>query len=538
MLGRKLIPWLLAACFLAVVMRGADHGPAAPDGGQHATNGALIHDYLHSGRTGSPMAFAQDYLVHYPAVSIGYHPPVFHAVEAFFFTVFGVSPQSARLTVAVFAALSVVLLYRLIRQTHGSDWFACVCVLVFFSLQMSQQAASDVMLEFPSLMFVLLALHCLKDFQHGFSWPAALSYAVVSSAAIWTKQHNVFLGLIPFLMVMTTGRWREIMRPPLWTGAILFGAACLLLAAFMGQLVGDAYKPGSQVADTGWARYVVIRNLVYYPWRLSLFFAWPTLVATLVACVAYLVLRIRDSEKVQQLAIYAAWAAAVIPVPLVAWQRDERYLFAGFPAFIVILLDMVRRATQLRLSEHASSWATVLAAVLMFGLQIRDDVTRASGPVEAAEYVWQQQPKRVLVCGRGEYQFIFTMRCLADDQPEMVILRGSKVPRDALTSKGFEKFAHDYAIQYVVIGDDWPARSRPRPKDGRQVTAPWLEILHHPTEHMKLEKKLEMVNTFDFMRGDMLVYRFTNPSPDPMSQIELQMNIMNRSISVDLDEPQ
>ena len=120
-----------------------------------------------------------------------------------------------------------MLLYSLIRRTHGSDWFATLCVVAFGSLQMSQQAASDVMLEFPSLFFVLLALHCLLGFQEGFSWRAALSFAVVSGAAIWTKQHAVFLGLIPFLMVFTTGQWRELKRWPLWGGAALFGTACL-----------------------------------------------------------------------------------------------------------------------------------------------------------------------------------------------------------------------------------------------------------------------------------------------------------------------
>ena len=37
--ARKLIPWLLAAFYLGFVMRGAEHGPAAADGGQHAMNG-------------------------------------------------------------------------------------------------------------------------------------------------------------------------------------------------------------------------------------------------------------------------------------------------------------------------------------------------------------------------------------------------------------------------------------------------------------------------------------------------------------------
>ena len=83
--GQRCLPWLLAAIYLVHSMRNASEGPAAPDGGQHATNGALIHDYLQQGLTEgqwvSPIKFAHDYLIHYPAISIGYHPPLFHGIE-------------------------------------------------------------------------------------------------------------------------------------------------------------------------------------------------------------------------------------------------------------------------------------------------------------------------------------------------------------------------------------------------------------------------------------------------------------------------
>jgi 4-amino-4-deoxy-L-arabinose transferase-like glycosyltransferase len=533
--GRKLIPWLLAALYLALSMRGAAQGPTAPDGGQHATNGALIYDYLRSGQGGSPVQFAQNYLIHYPAISIGYHPPLFHVVEAGFFAALGVSPVIARLTVAVFAALSIVALFTLVQRTHGSAGFATLVVLVFASLKLSQQAASDVMLEFPSLLFVLLALHCLVDFQKGFTWRAAILYAVISAAAIWTKQHAVFLGLIPFFLVFTTGRWCELKRLPLWAGAMLFGAACLMLAAFMGSVVGDDYKPGSQVADAGWARFVLFRNIHYYGWRLRFYFSWPALVATLVACIACLVLRCRRRGEVERLALYAAWAAAVLPVPLLAWQHDERYLFAGFPAFIVILLDMLGRGTAWALNQSAARWAMVIGAVLLFGIHVRDHLTHNSGPLQAAEYVWEQQPNRVLVCGRGEYQFIFTIRCLAGDRPSLIILRGSKVPPDALQRDTFDGFAHDYGLEYVVIGDDWNSYRRRHPQEGSAYA--WNAIMRQPTEHMELEQKFAMDNTFEFMEGDMLVYRFTNPSPEPLKEMGLWMNIMKENLRVELDRP-
>jgi hypothetical protein len=529
----------LAAVYLVFSMRDASEGPAAPDGGQHATNGALIHDYLRRGLAEGewtlPVKFAHDYLIHYPAISIGYHPPLFHAAEACFFTAFGVSPVTARLTVAVFAALSIVLLFRLVERTHKSVGFATLVVLVFASLKMSQQAASDVMLEFPSLMFSLLALNFLLRFREGFSWSAALLYALISAAAIWTKQHSVFLGLVPFFLVATTGCWRELARLPIWGGALLFGAACLMLAAFMNAVVGDDFRPGSQVADAGWAQFVVVRNVQYYAWRLRFFFSGPALLATVAACAAYGLLRLRRAEVVEPLALYAAWAAAVIPVPLVAWQHDERYLFAGFPAYIVILLDLIGRAAERLLSPSAARWAMPLAALLLFGIHVRDHVTHSSGPAQAAEYVWAQQPQRVLVCGRGEYQFIFTIRCLAGEQPAMSILRGSKLPPDDLRPAAFDGFAHEYGLEYVVFGDDWNSFRRRHGQEGSHYA--WQTLMEQPTGQMALALKLPMENTFEFMEGDVFVYRFTNPSPNPRSDLEIWMNIMNRNVDVELTNP-
>ena len=178
----------------------------------------------------------------------------------------------------------------------------------------------------------------------------------------------------------------------------------------------------------GWAQFVVVRNLLFYAWRLRFFFGLPTVLATVIAACLIYVLRFRQREQVSRLALYAAWAVAVLPVPLVAWMNDERYLFGGFPAYLVILLDITWLAAEKWLTYRGHVGPPSLVAVLLFGLRCNDNVTYASGPFEAAEYVWQQRPERVLVCGRGEYQFIFKTRCLAGDQPSIIIFRGSKVP--------------------------------------------------------------------------------------------------------------
>jgi hypothetical protein len=53
---------------------------------------------------------------------------------------------------------------------------------------------------------------------------------------------------------------------------------------------------------------------------------------------------------------------------------------------------------------------------------------------------------------------------------------------------------------------------------------------------MQLVSKIPMDNTYRFMEGDMVVYRFTNPSPNPVNRIELWMRIMNAILEVDIQD--
>ncbi len=61
----------------------------------------------------------------------------------------------------------------------------------------TQGLANEVMLELPSLTFVLGALYCLRDLKREYALRRGLFFAVLAGAAVWTKQHAVFLGLVP-----------------------------------------------------------------------------------------------------------------------------------------------------------------------------------------------------------------------------------------------------------------------------------------------------------------------------------------------------
>ena len=126
---------MLAIFFAVWAMRGATATDITlNDQARHALNGVALLDIVREGGLSRPVAWLRDYFVHFPALSMPYHPPLFPAVEALFYAAFGVNPVSARLAVAGFVAGAVLLFFRQVRSLEENSYVAAASVLIFFSL--------------------------------------------------------------------------------------------------------------------------------------------------------------------------------------------------------------------------------------------------------------------------------------------------------------------------------------------------------------------------------------------------------------------
>ena len=172
------------------------------DSTHHALNGAFVYDLVRTGNLAHPVAFGKQFYSRFPGITIPYHPPLFPFVEALFYSVFGVTFFAARLSVATAAGVVAFLMFRLVKSTHQSDSLAFAATISFMAPPISQYSAADVMLEFPALAFTLGALYCLRDLDKGYPWSRAYPFALLTAAAVWTKQHAVFLGLVPFIIIL------------------------------------------------------------------------------------------------------------------------------------------------------------------------------------------------------------------------------------------------------------------------------------------------------------------------------------------------
>src|SRR5215469_10538874 len=180
-----LIGWWSLRGFRGTSLSGTDEA-------RHATNGAFILDMVRNWKVGHPVEYGYWYYSHFPALSLPYHPPLFPAFEALVFSVFGVGTFGARLAVSIATTVAALLLFRLVRKTHGSRLLAFVVTASFFTLGRVQELSNSVMLEIPALVLVLASLLFLTPVQDMFVSPRSLGFGILGVMAIWTKQ-TVFL---------------------------------------------------------------------------------------------------------------------------------------------------------------------------------------------------------------------------------------------------------------------------------------------------------------------------------------------------------
>src|SRR4029077_11664838 len=146
--GAAWIPYVLAVFFSLSAMWGVGNTDVVDtDAARHAMNGAFIYDMIRGGHIMHPIEYAKQYYGHLPALSMPYHPPLFPAIEALSFALFGVKLLTARLAVAVSVGICALVLYWLVQSTLASNILAACVTLTTLSLWTDQLVSRDVMLE-------------------------------------------------------------------------------------------------------------------------------------------------------------------------------------------------------------------------------------------------------------------------------------------------------------------------------------------------------------------------------------------------------
>ena len=494
------------------------------DAARHAMNGVFLHDLIARGKITDVLTFARSYYGHLPALSLPYHPPLFPLIEAVFFSLLGVNALAARLAVAIAVFAVAVGIFRLVLAIHRSSALAALSTITFLCLPEALWLGSDVMLEFPALAFTLLAIHRLQPVDGEYTMRRALWFAALASAAVWTKQQTVFLGAVPFVYVVSMGRWRFFRKAPIWVSTGLFilavGALAALSLPFHGAGVNQAI-PGAAAhfRPMTYSR-LIIHHLRFY-FRSYPEITGPAGVILILGLAGGVCCRLFPRRI---LALYASWILPSVAVLLVIRPYATRYLFFTYPALIALgyagLIAVVERLSGRRRWAIGAAAAVTVVAVVQF--PFRTQILH--GPEEAARVIAAAKPSRVLYCGGTDGNFIFHYRAL---QPglETTIIPGDKLPADIFTAAGIEAFAHDYGVKYIVLED----------AEGLSTKRPWLPLLQTPSPSMVPEQDIHLVSSGRW-NGLLRIYRFTNPSPNPKDFLSMRMFMIGGTMDFQLGQ--
>jgi 4-amino-4-deoxy-L-arabinose transferase-like glycosyltransferase len=489
------------------------------DAARHAMNGAFVYDLLRTGNLLHPIDYAQQYYGHLPALSMPYHPPVFPAIEALFFALFGVKLLTARLAVALSAGACVVLLYRLIEGTLGNRVLAVCVSATMVSLATSQLVGRDVMLEYPAMALMLAALHCLHEWEGEFSMKSALGFAIFASAAFWTKQHAVLVGGIPPIVALLTGRWRVLFRKPALVALGLFVAA-VGGYIFLSKQFHNAgiHAAATSTSDLGWIAKATLPS--YFLWIKEDLVGMPGVFA---ACsIVFYALTLRKLHpKPFKLTMYWAWVISTAIVLADLGSTNNRYLFFIFPATLAIGYAWLFQGCARIWGERSAERIALGFAWVWFvsGFFVPPELLR--GPGAAAAAVVQGQPTRILYAGEADGNFIFSVRVL-DPKLQVTVIPGGKLPRTTFQRDELEAFCRQFGINWLIL-------------ENIPIPHSWSNLQESTPAFLQLDRTIPLESTrFRWRTGNLRIFRVVGLPEAPGGVLKLPVWKLGGDIAVQL----
>ncbi|HTI78812.1 MAG TPA: glycosyltransferase family 39 protein [Acetobacteraceae bacterium] len=498
------------------------------DAPRHALNGAFVKDMV-AAMPAHPSAWAMQYYVKYPALTILFYPPLFYLFLAPFYALFGVSHVTALVVELLHYSALAFGLYVLARR-----W---VSPLTALAVGLSAMAAPgialwgrQVMLEVPSVAFAVWSAVLLES--HLASGRSSRLYLAVFLllCATYIKITTIFLFPV-FALVLIVAQGRQVLRNRQMWLAVAFAIIGLLPIAALTLKFGRANVqsltgiPDARVARdsiAGWIWYA--RQM---PWQLG----WPLLVLAAAAVPLGFAGRLSRRLNPADLTLLGGWIV-------------EGYLFLSAidlkeARHALVFLPMVLVAAGLGLDALLPARAAGVALmVLVTGTGVytwRDAPTPfVDGYREAAEWIAREAPKNAVVVfsGKRDGSFIFNMRTI-EARRDISIIRSDKLLLDIavrrtigvqqkdLSEQQIEDLLDHDGVSYVVAQDDFwtdlPEMSR------------FQAVLRSP--HFQAVDRIPVVANVPTEDQSLTIYRNVDEvSPGP-HMVDLHLPIIGETVT-------
>ena len=341
----------LAAGVLSLWVSGAwTSGFSGADEPAHFLNSWFVSSYLKDALGQHPLAFATEYYLHYPKISIGHWPPAYYGLVAPVFWVAPATPQTAMAVNLLLAALPAVGVAALLLRLHGRA-AALVGALLWAATPLALEGQAFFMLDQPLAACAVFAALAWVRFAERQAWVDILPFAGLTALAILIKGKGWLLVLCAAFHIALAGRWELLRSPKLWAGAAagLVPVVPWYLATAGISADGFNYQPGLAYAALSLTRNVEALG------------ANTSLIGPGLALAGAIVLWRHRKDAAERWNVGAACLALVLATlalqALVPVDLDPRYITPALPGLVVLAVAGALALS--RIVTRRPHWAAV-----------------------------------------------------------------------------------------------------------------------------------------------------------------------------------
>ncbi|MBF0340845.1 MAG: glycosyltransferase family 39 protein [Magnetococcales bacterium] len=534
---------VLLVAVLAISARGLlDPDVGWPDADRVLMDGLFVHDFLREfdfshlwkgDFIARAYQYAIGYFAQYPALSLGSRPPLFPAVEAVFFFLFGVSDASAKLSLLGFTLLGMVAWHDLIRRTHDQTT-ALFATGLLFTAPFIVQWVWYPMLEIPALALILVTANLFWRFADTGQAKWLYWTILALSLALWTKQTSLFA--IPWFLawLLITGRLKATLtRRSTWLAVslgVLLTLPLAVLTVWMGKTnLALAFQGVDQSsAQLSWTSWAFLRQYLDLLVQVQL----PLPVLLLSGLGALTALLHRDRQALFFLLLILT--TYLFFTALHSYRIDRYTIFwvPGFALFAALPWYHLR----------AHPWSRPVGYLVMLallGLQIQQSINKTPaftrGHREAAQLAMHHSRSgRIFMDGINNGYFTCFVR-LNDPGRRHHVLRGDKLLHSSSVFTehatqihvrdlaGIRTLLDQHGIDILVIEERNYAQL-----EIHQILRDFLK-----TDAFELLKTIPIHSTrSQLMNQNLLVYRYREAKPPSIDRFSLSVPLVGKSFEV------
>jgi hypothetical protein len=525
----------LAGAALALYLSAPRSGDFAwSDAPRHALNGIFVLDLLRDWPWDAPRQWAEDYYLRFPALSILFYPPLFSALLALAYSLFGFSHATAQGLVSCFHLLLLAGTFVLARRWLPPA-YAVGAALALGAAPEVAYWGRQVMLDIPAYAWLVWAAVCFLRWLDTDRPRWLYGTLALYLAALYTKQTVLFAALPMLIALLERRGLAGLANPRVALAVLVFGLGLIPLALLQGEFggVNTASALGSARDDLSRAS---LAAWTYYAALVPRQLGWPVAALAVVYLAGVLV---RPAWRIPRgdLGFLLAWLAVgylFFSFIMVREPRHDLTVLLPLPIFAALALRQVFAAAPERLRPLGGAAALLLGTGSLVWSILAYPPQVVSGYRELALLVAERSPPRswVLFSGYRDGAFIFNLRHTG--RGDLGVLRADKlllrvaIERErgvevvAIDRAGILEALRQYRVRYVVAQEGFWTDLRPM-----------AELYGLLADESLFERVTTAIPQANFPNTDkrVSVYRFLGELAQVPAKVKLDMVGIGRQFS-------